>query len=266
MWLNCEYDGEPQPLRTPRLMDEFKRICSPLYDKLSREQSIENDIELRLCCSDSQMEVLKRDIMIAEAVVGNCPSCYLNFRMMWCHITCDPSQSDFILPKEYHFTNYVNLTQQLIHFEEKKKHDAIEAQKEEVANEKASAAINSDAKKRKKREQSNQDSDHEHQGEEHAESINDINHHEPNGEEHQNDQKGEEAGAEENFNYENDNNEDINEDINEENAPKRYSIRALEYYLSNSFALELIESCKYFFSYLIALKFLTALKLFLFFT
>jgi hypothetical protein len=43
-------------------------------------------------------------------VLGECASCYFNFRMLWCHMACDPNQSNFIVPVEYDLRDYSNFT------------------------------------------------------------------------------------------------------------------------------------------------------------
>jgi hypothetical protein len=105
-WTNCRVDHAPVPLRDSRALDDFRRMCSPLYSQLlnarrrtknkstSGTKRSENDDdnfdlnEMGVCCSANQIEILKRDLATAEAIVGSCPACFANFRAMWCHMTC----------------------------------------------------------------------------------------------------------------------------------------------------------------------------------
>jgi hypothetical protein len=88
-WYNCLYESEPVPLQSKQGLDDFKKLCAPLYD---------ND-DTPVCCNAEQLTILKKDLQAAEAVIGTCASCYFNFRMLWCQSTCSPNQSEFIIPR-----------------------------------------------------------------------------------------------------------------------------------------------------------------------
>ena len=49
-----------------------------------------------LCCSMSQLEDIKTNFAIPEALIGKCPTCYHNFKKNFCDVTCHPRQSDFV--------------------------------------------------------------------------------------------------------------------------------------------------------------------------
>ena len=38
---------------------------------------------------------------MAKLMLGRCPSCYYNFRSLFCAMTCGPSQSTYLSVKEY---------------------------------------------------------------------------------------------------------------------------------------------------------------------
>lgn len=99
-WYNCLYENDPLPLQSKQGVDDFKKLCAPMY----------KDDDMALCCNAEQLTILKRDLLAAEAVIGGCASCYLNFRMMWCHMTCSPNQSDFLIPKIIEKREKVNFT------------------------------------------------------------------------------------------------------------------------------------------------------------
>jgi hypothetical protein len=118
-WSNCRVNQRPRALETQAAREDFRRICSSLYHELVEKNAAKgkrkkgDEAELKLCCSANQMEILKRDLGAAEAIVGSCASCYLNFRAMWCHMTCSPRQADFVVP--YHTVAnmpYTNFTAQ----------------------------------------------------------------------------------------------------------------------------------------------------------
>ncbi|VDO12059.1 unnamed protein product [Rodentolepis nana] len=56
-------------------------------------------------------------LSVARQIKLSCPSCFANFRRLFCEMTCSPTQSDFIYPVEVRYdkaierVNY-NLTYQ----------------------------------------------------------------------------------------------------------------------------------------------------------
>lgn len=112
-WFNCKYDGEPQPLKDRHIIEEFKKMCAPLY--LSNKNN-NDDENIPLCCSDNQIPILKNSLVVAEQIIGSCSSCFHNFRLIWCHLTCAPNQSEFMVPIDLDFKPYQNFTEyQLIY-------------------------------------------------------------------------------------------------------------------------------------------------------
>ena len=107
-WSNCLYEGEPLPLDNHEAVKNFKKLCSPLF---------KGDDHMALCCNPEQLTILKKDLMSAEALLGSCPSCYFNFRMMWCHMACSPNQSDFVIPTKVELKERTNFTLALFEYE-----------------------------------------------------------------------------------------------------------------------------------------------------
>lgn len=118
-WANCLRDEPEVPLLTDRkAIEDFRRICAPLYEKYTSEQPSYKTKGLKICCSANQIEILKRDLGVAEAIFGSCASCYLNFKLLWCHMSCDPNQHEFVIPtqvslvpKSTHVYNFTQLYQ-----------------------------------------------------------------------------------------------------------------------------------------------------------
>ena len=48
------------------------------------------------CCNLEQMNTLQTSLKLAQQQLGRCPSCYQNFRDVFCATTCDPSNSLFM--------------------------------------------------------------------------------------------------------------------------------------------------------------------------
>ena len=102
------YEGEPLPLDDQEAVKNFKKLCSPLF---------KGDDNMALCCNPEQLTILKKDLMSAEALLGSCPSCYFNFRMMWCHMACSPNQSDFVIATKVELRERNNFTLALSQYE-----------------------------------------------------------------------------------------------------------------------------------------------------
>ena len=88
-WKSCHRESEPEQVWNVHLrMDtdhKFINLC-PRHSLFSP-----------LCCDYVQLENLVTflDGEIKE-IFGHCPSCYANIANLFCSITCDPKQSDFL--------------------------------------------------------------------------------------------------------------------------------------------------------------------------
>ena len=49
-----------------------------------------------LCCSPRQIREMAKNLAIPHDMLGRCPSCYHNFKNIFCGFTCDPQQSVFM--------------------------------------------------------------------------------------------------------------------------------------------------------------------------
>jgi len=52
------------------------------------------------CCSVGQMGTMVDQFGLAKLMIGRCPSCYHNFRSLFCAMTCSPDQSRFLTVRE----------------------------------------------------------------------------------------------------------------------------------------------------------------------
>lgn len=53
------------------------------------------------CCAPDQIRTLSSQLDIAKMMLGRCPSCYYNFRSLFCATTCHPQQSRFMTVKDF---------------------------------------------------------------------------------------------------------------------------------------------------------------------
>ncbi|KAL5104238.1 NPC intracellular cholesterol transporter 1 [Taenia crassiceps] len=88
--LYCYKPGPPQSVSEPSSLSELLKVC-PEY------QNIENPaVSLPVCCSPDQIAVFVSSLQLVKMFLGSCPSCYANFRRLFCEMTCNPAQSDFL--------------------------------------------------------------------------------------------------------------------------------------------------------------------------
>ena len=52
------------------------------------------------CCPTAQISIIADQFGLAKLMLGRCPSCFYNFRSLFCAMTCSPVQSRFLTIKE----------------------------------------------------------------------------------------------------------------------------------------------------------------------
>ena len=127
-WYNCRVDSEPEALDDPVAAELIRDLCPALFEG-------HNDLMAPLCCNKEQILILNEDLKKAEALIGNCPSCYFNFRNMWCHMTCSPNQADFVIAKTTVIRpihNYTNLIMKEEELKRKNNEESIAEDTEET--------------------------------------------------------------------------------------------------------------------------------------
>ena len=55
----------------------------------------------KLCCDRKQLVEMQKFKYILDNLIGRCPSCYFNFLRIFCEMSCNPNQDEFIWPLEY---------------------------------------------------------------------------------------------------------------------------------------------------------------------
>jgi len=63
------------------------RLCPNLF---------ENDKNPEICCDNEQIIALDESFELPEPLLSRCPSCFYNFKQMFCHLTCSKNQSSFL--------------------------------------------------------------------------------------------------------------------------------------------------------------------------
>ncbi|XP_022654029.1 Niemann-Pick C1 protein-like [Varroa destructor] len=78
-------DTKPEPLNSTRLFNELRKFCSDFVDP-----------EEPLCCDSVSAQNIINQMKTLDAVVGHCPSCYVNIARIFCQSTCSPNQHEFL--------------------------------------------------------------------------------------------------------------------------------------------------------------------------
>ncbi|XP_065843628.1 NPC intracellular cholesterol transporter 1-like [Oscarella lobularis] len=88
--VNCAYNGTAKVLREQpngvEALAKLKNFCPNLYEG--------NDT--RTCCDYNQVVALTTQMNVPEQFFSRCPSCWYNFRDVFCTSTCHPQQSLFM--------------------------------------------------------------------------------------------------------------------------------------------------------------------------
>lgn len=85
---SCVYNGPPKKLNkgdSPGL-DDLRQICPELVEKYGD----------KFCCAPSQITTLQSNLALPQSVIGRCPSCFYNFRQIFCELACGPNQSLYL--------------------------------------------------------------------------------------------------------------------------------------------------------------------------
>ncbi|CAF1267837.1 unnamed protein product [Adineta ricciae] len=85
-------NGEPRPLPLED-MSLLNEMCPHI---VTRE-----GVSPNLCCERKQLAEMQKFKYIIDNLIGRCPSCYFNFLRIFCEMSCNPDQDQFIWPLEY---------------------------------------------------------------------------------------------------------------------------------------------------------------------
>ena len=86
--INCLYNGKAKKIPNKESQDILDNLCPELSNG-------------SICCSLSQLHSLQSGIQSAQQMMARCPSCWKNFRQLYCQMTCSPNNSLFIDPRSF---------------------------------------------------------------------------------------------------------------------------------------------------------------------
>ncbi|KAK3872829.1 hypothetical protein Pcinc_022085 [Petrolisthes cinctipes] len=93
---NCPYNGTAKPLPSAD-RDNLAIVCPELVAELEAKQG---GADIKTCCNGTQVLSVMQQMSTGSLLLQRCPTCVANFRQAFCHITCDPQQSQFMRAKE----------------------------------------------------------------------------------------------------------------------------------------------------------------------
>ncbi|XP_015782415.1 NPC intracellular cholesterol transporter 1 isoform X2 [Tetranychus urticae] len=83
----CYEPHTPQPIANETYRATLKELCPNLF--------LNND-NPPVCCSLEQIDALEKSYEAPNQFLGRCPSCFYNWKQIFCEMTCSSRQSQFI--------------------------------------------------------------------------------------------------------------------------------------------------------------------------
>ncbi|XP_030023820.2 NPC intracellular cholesterol transporter 1 homolog 1b-like [Manduca sexta] len=98
---SCPVDIEAQPIVEGLSIEESEEIVDILANRCPAfvyddEGNRKPNNEILTCCDHVQIRKMTEDLLMAEGVLGRCPSCFRNFARNVCEMNCSPEQSRFV--------------------------------------------------------------------------------------------------------------------------------------------------------------------------
>ncbi|CAF1029966.1 unnamed protein product [Rotaria sordida] len=84
---NCYYNGTAKLLTNETALKSLEIACGMMYKGPNSTYT---------CCAPDQIATIANQFGMAKLMLGRCPSCYYNFRSLFCGMTCSADQSRFI--------------------------------------------------------------------------------------------------------------------------------------------------------------------------
>lgn len=74
------------------------------FDELCPALNVLDNVNQGLCCGEEQVKQFVDSMQRAKDILGNCPSCLINFSQLFCDLTCNPKQAEFVQVVNYNKT------------------------------------------------------------------------------------------------------------------------------------------------------------------
>jgi len=87
----CARNTRPQPVATKKEIDILREVCPEFVQGLTENETPS------LCCDLRGLRELKKNYEMPKQLgLNRCPSCFYNFRRIFCNSACSPQQSKFL--------------------------------------------------------------------------------------------------------------------------------------------------------------------------
>lgn len=98
---NCRYDGPALPVLDDLLPEEREESIRILTLRcpefiLNEDGSQKEDPDIKTCCDYGQLLGMAENMLLAEGILGRCPTCLKNFVRQICEMNCSPDQKRFV--------------------------------------------------------------------------------------------------------------------------------------------------------------------------
>jgi len=82
----CVDDSSPRKVENKTLIAQLARYCPDMG--LTEDPTV--------CCDDAQINNFVAAMALPQGFLDNCPSCFVNFARVFCHMTCSRHQGTFV--------------------------------------------------------------------------------------------------------------------------------------------------------------------------
>lgn len=89
---NCYYNGTAKLMEEKEALDLLQDSCGMIYNGPN---------DTYTCCGPDQVRTISSQFGLAKLLLRRCPSCYYNFRSLFCAMTCATDHSRFLNISEY---------------------------------------------------------------------------------------------------------------------------------------------------------------------
>ncbi|CAF1979480.1 unnamed protein product [Rotaria magnacalcarata] len=89
---NCYYNGTAKLLTDATALKTLETACGMVYNGPNSTYT---------CCAPDQIANMANQFGMAKLMLGRCPSCYYNFRSLFCSMTCSPDHNRFLAITDY---------------------------------------------------------------------------------------------------------------------------------------------------------------------
>ncbi|XP_072950000.1 NPC intracellular cholesterol transporter 1 homolog 1b-like [Epargyreus clarus] len=97
----CPYYGDPLPVLRGLSQNETQEVLRIIEGRCphlltDEEGNVLPEDEILTCCDKTQLNNMHASLLLADGVLGRCPTCLRNFARQICEMNCSPDQARFV--------------------------------------------------------------------------------------------------------------------------------------------------------------------------